>query len=296
MVVPQAVTTVAVLELRGARIDVGGSPALDGLSLETTSEHVVVLGAPRALFEAASGVRRAAHGDVLVRGTPAEQALKASRACGAPLDPPMPAAWTAREYVTWSARLAGHPRRAATMRADDAIDRMKMRAVAEVKLGRAAVNARRAVVIAAAIATGADAIFLEDPLVGLPDESARNLARLVTSALEDTAWVVFAGRMPLSSPLALHADEAIVISGSNVRAQGAPGEIAAREHAFMLRVHGEAEAFARLATARGAHVVRASETELTIDLDELGTMDLMAIAEQAGAVIIELSPVARALK
>src|SRR5580704_12086212 len=39
------------------RVDVGGSPAVDGLTLATTGDRVLVLGAARALFEAAAGLR-----------------------------------------------------------------------------------------------------------------------------------------------------------------------------------------------------------------------------------------------
>jgi ABC-type multidrug transport system ATPase subunit len=288
--------TAPVLELRGARVDVGGVPAIDGLSFATTSDHVVVLGAPRALFEAASGVRAPAHGEIFVRGEPAHVALANGKVACAPLDPPLPPTWTAREYVTWSARLAGRGRRGAAAMAKEAFDLLKMNAVADAKLGRTAANARRAVTIAAAIATGAETIFLEDPLAALPDDAARNLARLVVSALESRAWIAFAGHMPLVSPLALHADEAVVLEGARVVAQGAPAEIAAKESAFAVRIGGEAAAFVRLATQYGARVEHASGSDLTIELGELTTTDLMAIAAQANAVIVELSPLSRALK
>ena len=287
-----------VLTLRDTRVDVGGSPAIDGLSFTTTGDHVIVLGAARALFEAASGARPVAHGELLIRGEKAAHALSRGLVAGAWADPAMPPAWTVRQYVTWSARLAGHARRAASSLAAHAMERLKMEPLAEAKLGRTAANARRATVIAAAMATGATTILLEDPLYALPEEAARNLARLVTHALEDRAWVVFAGRMPLVSPFALEADEAILVSGAAVAAQGAPAEIASRERTFSLRVYGEAAAFTRLAVSRGAVVQGASASgragaQMTMDLGELTTADLMATAAQANAVIVELSPLTR---
>lgn len=286
------------LEFERARVDVGGAAAIDGLSMKTSGDHVLVIGAARALFEAASGMRPAAHGAIFVRGEPAVSALRGGLVAGAPLDPPMPPKWTPRVYATWSARLAGHRRSAAAGLAEDAITRLRMTSVADVPLERAPANLRRTTVIAAALATGAATIFLDDPLSALPDEWARSLARLIATALEDRGWALFTPRLPLASPLALHADEAIVLGGSQVISQGAPAEIAASERSFALTVHGETAAFARMATARGATVahVSAPSGKVTLDLGQLTTRDLLGIAEETGAIIIELCPLARAFQ
>ena len=240
------------LEAEQVRIDDAGVPVVDGLTLATTGEHVLILGAPRALFEAASGVRDVAHGALRVRGESARDALRATHVAGAPLDPAIPQAWTARKYVTWSARLCGHARASAAGLAKDAIDRMRITSLADAPLARATPQMRRGIVIAAALATGAPVITLEDPLVELPEEQARALARVISEALADRAWLVFAARMPLSSPLALEADEALVVSRAAVAAQGAPSELAAREHAYALRSPGQhhVRSSARSADAR----------------------------------------------
>jgi len=233
----------ALLEVSGVRVDVDGAPAVDGLSLATTEDHALVVGAARALFEAASGVRAPARGEVRVDGEIAERALRAGRLAGAPLDAPLPPKWTPREYATWSARLAGQNSAAAL--AAEALERLKMTSVADAPLARAPLTVRRATAIAAALATGADVVMIDDPVSGLPDEQARSLARIAARALDDRRWIVFASRVPLASPFALNADEAIVVSCSAVTAQGAPAEIAAREKSYAVRVHGETAAFAR---------------------------------------------------
>jgi len=89
-------------------VDVGGIPAVEGLSMASTGDHLLVLGAARALFETAAGLRASARGELLVADRDPLEAVRAGSLAGASLDPPLPSSWTIRRYVTWSARLAGH--------------------------------------------------------------------------------------------------------------------------------------------------------------------------------------------
>jgi ABC-2 type transport system ATP-binding protein len=286
--------TAPLLELLQTRIDVEGVPVVDGLSLTATGDRLIVLGGAQALFEAASGVRTPSHGDVRVRGVPARRAARVGSMAGAPVAPPFPPKWTARDYVRWSARISGHGKQDAAALAEQAITRLKMTAFAADTLSNASVHARRAVTIAAALATGANAIFLEEPLLGLPEEAGRHFARIVLRALEGRSWVVFAARLPLESPFAMDADEAAIVSDRGILAQGAPAELAARERAYAVRVLGKVADFARLATARGARV-SGSGNDLTVDLgDELKVSDLLRAASEAEATVLELEPLAHA--
>jgi ABC-2 type transport system ATP-binding protein len=255
---------------------------------------MLVLGGARALFEAASGVRDPSHGEVLVRGVAARDAARAGSAAGAPCDPPLPPGWTPRDYVTWSARIAGHRRGDAQALAAQAIAEMKMAAIQGERLASATTQTRRATSIAAALATGAETILLEEPLAGLADDSARHFARIVLRALGRRAWVVFAARLPLESPFAMDADEAAVVLGGRVVGQGAPAELAARDRAYAVRMIGGADEFARLASERGARVSGAGP-ERTVDLGEsLAVSDLLRAAREAQATILELRPLSHA--
>jgi ABC-type multidrug transport system ATPase subunit len=283
------------------RVDVGGTSAVDGLSLATTGDRVLVLGAARALFEAAAGLRVSARGELRVADHDPVDAVRAGIAAGAPLDPPLPSSWTVRHYVVWSARIAGNDRAAARALADDAIDRMKLASHSKRKLGDAATAARRGAVIAAALATGAGVLLVEDPIAALPADTARSFARIVVRALSDRRTAVFAPRVALDSPIALAAEEAIVIDGSRVAAQGAPAEIAAGESAFVLKIGGDARAFVSAAEAQGARLLGAGDARLdprrdaiTIDLGGLRTLDVLRIAASSNAVVLELRPLSRA--
>src|ERR1700722_1964053 len=100
----------SLLSASSVRVDVDGVPALDGLSLATTGDKVLVLGAARALFEAAAGLRSVLRGDLGVDGRPPKEAAREAAVACAPLDPPLPGRWTLMQYVHWSARLVGYSR------------------------------------------------------------------------------------------------------------------------------------------------------------------------------------------
>ena len=285
----------SLLSAEDVRIDIDGVPACDGLTFRTTGERVLVLGAPRALALAAAGVLPVSRGRLLVRGVDAEKATRERGAAGAALDPPLPPTWTIREYVQWSARLAGHDKATAKANATDAIARLQLDALEKSPLLGLPPHAKRALVLAAAIATGAPVLAVEDPLSGLPEDVARSFAKIFLDALRDRAWIIFAARMPLTSPLALHADEAIVASSSRVEAQGPPAELAAASSRFIARVHGSMEGLAAQLQGRGVGV-EIQGGQVVFDLNgAVSTSELIEMCAASDVAIVELVPVARAL-
>jgi ABC-type multidrug transport system ATPase subunit len=156
---------------------------------------------------------------------------------------------------------------------------------------------RRATVIAAALATGAPALLIEDPMAGLSSESALLLARAVARGTADRQTTTFAGRVPLESPMALASDEAIVLDGAQVVGQGPPAEIAAAERTLSLRVHGRVDAFVRAVEDRGGRATAsegARPVHVRVELGPLASRDLFAIAMESDAVVMELRPLAGA--
>jgi ABC-2 type transport system ATP-binding protein len=277
------------------RIDVDGVPACDGLAFRTRGDRVIVLGAPRALFEALAGLRPVIRGALRVRGSAVSAVVQDRVVAGAPLDPPLPPKWTALEYVIWSARLAGHTANDARALAKEAIARVQLGALAAQPLVRVPSHARRGVVIAAALATDAQVMVVEDPLANLAEEVARTWARILVQALEERPWVVLAGRVSLTSPLAMNAEEALIVSGSRLDAQGPPAEIAAADHRFVARIHGPLDALLEKLTARGARM-DVQGAQVLLDLGEsVTTADLLGMAAEADVTIVEMVPVARAL-
>jgi ABC-type multidrug transport system ATPase subunit len=285
------------LHVEDLRVDVDGVPACDGLTARTTGDRVVVLGAPRALYEATVGRRPVVRGRLHVRGSAADVAVREGIVAGAPLDPPLPAKWTALEYVTWSARLSGHTASDARAFAKDAVALVQLGALATSPMERMVPHARRGVVLAAAIATGAAVIAVEDPLATLPEEIARSWGRIVVSALADRSWIVFAARISLTSPLAMNADEALIVSSSRLDAQGPPAEIAAADRRYVARIHSTRplEELAARLSERGARM-DVQGAQVLIDLGStVTTADLLGICAELDATVVEMAPVARAL-
>ncbi len=268
---------------------------MDGVTFATTGDRVLVLGAARALFEAAAGLREVQRGRLEVLGLSPRDALREAEVASAPLDPPLPARWTVREYLGWCARLAGRGRADAAVLADAALERLQLGSNAGSRLGATGVSLRRALVVAGALATGARALLLDDPLAGLPDDAARALARVLSRALEGCRSAVFTGRMALESPLALVADEAIVIAGATVVAQGAPAELAAAERTLALRVDGDVAQFAAAVDGLGGRAVvtagATSPVHVRVELGPLSARDLLRLAADARAVVLELRPI-----
>ena len=286
------------IHAEGLRVDAAGSPVVDGVTFATTGRSVTILGAPRALFEACAAMRAATSGSLRIVGLSPEQASRQARVAVAPLDPPLPPSWTTRRYATWSARLVGHDKSSAERNASEAIAMLRMGAIADTKLGGAPIHLCRGAVLAAALATGAELLLFEDPTPGLADDVARTLARVLAQALDETAsspgraWVLFAARLPLTSPFAHRAEEAFLFSRGQLVNSGAPGELAASERTFHVRVSGAQDAFADVLRKRGADVV-AAEAHLTVRLDDaLAPRELFQLAEDAHVVLLELVPVA----
>lgn len=281
------------------RLDVDGVPTIDGLTMRASGDRVLVLGGSHALYEATCGLRPVIRGALRIRGTAASAAARDGIIAGAALDPPLPPKWTVLDYVTWSARLAGHGAGDARRLALAAIERVQLKALSSTTLERMIPHARRGVVLASAIATDAAVIAVQDPLANLPEEIARTWARILVHALADRSWVIFAARVSLTSPLAMHADEALVVSSSRLDAQGPPAEIASADRRYVARIHGHAprslDALEARLTERGAKM-DVQGAQVLLDLgDSMTTADLLGMCAEVDATVVEMVPVARAL-
>jgi ABC-type multidrug transport system ATPase subunit len=276
-----------------ARVDVAGLPDIEHFSAASTGKRVAVLGAPASLFHATAGLIGLAHGALRVSGMTPGDALRSGRMACVPRDVPLPPRWSPRTYVTRSAELgAVDPARAAA-HAAFALDRMELARWADRPIATLPLHARRALNLAAALAVSAETLVLEDPLADLDERAQAYLAGVVARALAPKEFVLFAARLPLSSPIAVMVEEALVVRDGAVAEQGPPAALASRAARYSVRVTGQAHGLSRALTARGAHV-RGGGTHLFVDLGPLSTLDLLGIAAEENAIVVELSPLARA--
>jgi ABC-type transport system involved in cytochrome c biogenesis ATPase subunit len=293
---------------RDLRLDEAGTPRFDGEDVASHGQRLLVLGAPRVLFLAATGAALPARGSLWIDGRPAAQAVREGRVAAVRFDVPVPPAWTALAYATWRARLAGQDRRVAARSAADALERFALSPRARV--AGLSEPARRGFHVAAAYATGAPCLVLDDVYAGLSDGDALALARVLALGLEPRGWIVFAARAPLASRLGLAADEALVFAGSALAAAGDPAEVAASERSFALRLEAPgrptrpdgsaaADAFFTACLERGARIADSSSWESSLVHIELGgamrPRDLFRCAEDAGCTIVELAAYSGAL-
>lgn len=282
-----------VLVANDLRVDVDGVPGCEGLSFRTKGEHVLFLGAPRALFTATVGLAPVTRGSLAIRGVSSDEAVGVGLIAGAALDPPLPSRWTVHEYVEWSARLSGAPRTESKSAADSAIERLKLGPLAKTQIQKLVPHGRRATVIAAALAACTEIVALEDPLAGLPEDVAGSFGPILVEALMERAWIVFAPRIALSSPIALAANDAIVLSPTRVEGQGPPAELAgANAVRFVARLDGDLAAVREALSARGA-TMEQQGAHVLLDLVQVTTSELAAICADADVAIIELMPVSR---
>lgn len=215
------------------------------------------------------------------------------------LDPPLPPKWTVAEYATWSGRLAGRSAGDAKKLASEALERLQLASSASTKLDRLAPHAKRAMVVAAAMATGAEVIALEDPIGGLPEDLALTWGRVLVEAMVGKAWIVFAPRLPLTSPLTLAADEALVLGGeaglTRVEAQGVPADLAPRAHRFVARMQGSLDGLAERLAASGIGL-EIQGAQVIVDLgEEHSTAELLGLCGESQVTVVELYPLSRAL-
>lgn len=281
-------------EATDLRIDVDGIPVVDGLSFAVGGRHALVTGAPRALYEAATGQRPVTRGTLRVSGAEPEGAAGRQEVAGVPVHVPVPPGWTTTEYVSWNARLAGASKKEAVTRAAAAIETLKLGETAKQRLDRVPLTARRAALVAAALATGAKTFLLEDPLSELAEDVADGFARVLREALDQHAWLVFTPTpLPFGSPFTLGAEHALAIAGARAELLVPPIASAAPPRRFTARL-GPAQAryeefVASLAARGGRADQRGGHVHLELG-ETLTTAEVLGLALEAELVFLELLP------
>jgi hypothetical protein len=89
-----------------------------------------------------------------------------------------------------------------------------------------------------------------------------------------------------------------VLDRSEVVAQGAPAELAAAERTLALRVEGDVAAFASAVEGLGGRATvtpgAAPPVHVRVELGTITPRDLLRIADEVSAVVVELRPIGRA--
>jgi ABC-type multidrug transport system ATPase subunit len=271
-------------------------PEIDGLTCATSGNHVWLVGAPDALFRAAAGQLLPVRGQIRILGSRPRSALERTEIASVYFGAALESTLTVIDYCRSSAELAGVPAARRDVMARDAMARTKLETFATTKLAKASLLVRRGALLAGALATGAPTLIISDPAEGLETEVARGFSRTVAQAVDDKSYVMWKARARTNDPSASFVDEAIVLAGSTVAAQGPPEEIASSTRTFVLRLEGQAEAATAILETlreRGAKIDTLGPAAFRLTLPEgTGTHAVFEAADGRDALVTELSPIA----
>ncbi|WP_437957413.1 ABC transporter ATP-binding protein [Sorangium sp. So ce119] len=305
------------LDARAARIAVDDVVAIDALTVASRGDRVLCAGDTGALFAALSGVpfsavrrhppgaaaddaadaapgeARVVAGRLAVAGRDVARSAHRAASGAAPLDPPLPLAWTVDAYVAWGARLAGAPPRAAADMARAALARVGLAAAGKRALQTLALPERRALVLAQAIATAPAVLIAEDPLAGLDDGAAGFVLAALAGATEGRGALLTTARLDAEGPrgvLARGATDVLLLTGGELAFSGTLAEVAAGGRAYALTVRSNAELLREELGARGI-ALRGGPARFTAALPEgATTRDIVLAATRCRAAIVELIP------
>ncbi|AUX37803.1 MULTISPECIES: ABC transporter ATP-binding protein [Sorangium] len=304
-------------DARAARIAVDDVVAIEALTVASRGDRVLCAGDTGALFAALTGiplsaVRSASPGaaaDDALDAAPGEARVVAGRLAvagrdvarsahraasgAAPLDPPLPLAWTVDAYVAWGARLAGASPRAAAEMVPSALARVGLAAAQKRALRTLALPERRALVLAQAIATAPPVLIAEDPLVGLDDGAAGFVLAALAGATEGRGALLTAARLDVEGPrgvLVRGATDVLVLAGGELAFSGTFAEVAAGGRLYTLTVRSNAELLREELAARGI-ALRGGPARFSAALPEGATpRDVVLAAARCRAAIVELTP------
>lgn len=297
-----------VLEAEGARIAVDEAVAFSALTFTTRGGLVLVAGEAAALFavltsvplgaartsdEVSLGEAHVVAGKLSVRGHSVGERQHHAAIGAAPLDPPLPPSWSAHACVTWSARLAGVPARAARELAAHALTRVGLAGAAD-RLARTLVlPERRALGLAQAVVAGPEVLVLEAPLAGLDGAAAAFVDQALRGLLADHAAVVGVTRLDPGSAeglLARSASDLLVLGGASQLYVGAPEGLLAHPRAVALTVRTNVDALRDALLERGLSL-EGGPVRCAVALPEgRSSADVLAAAASARASVVELRP------
>jgi len=309
--VTSAAPETPILHAEEARIAIDDVVALDHLTVRARGRKVLCTGEAEALFAALTGVplraRSARVGDEdlpgeaqVVAGTlfvgGHDVAMNAHLpAVGvAALDPPLPPRFTAHEYVTWSARLAGLGERAGRELAASAIERVGLGPVLRRPLASLDLPARRALAFAHAIVADPAVIVLESPLAGLDGGAAHFVMGAMARASEGRGLIAGVERIDPATAegeLSRSASDILVFAGGALVLSGAPEELFAGQRVYGVTIRKNPGPFRDELALRGM-AVKGGPLRMSVTLAEGGsTRDIVAAASRARAPLVELFPI-----
>lgn len=292
-------TDAPLLACDDARIDAGGAPLVEGLSLATAGRRVALLGAWAPLFALVGREAELGAGRVELAGEPATRAVASGKVGLARSAPPLPPRWSAFSFLQQSARLLGFDPRRARDAARAALEALGLGRLEGRALGGLGALERRAVLIAHAALGGPEALALEAPLGALDDAAQSALRDLVERVAERRALIFSVeSTLPSAAQRALieTADDVLVLEQGSLVAQGAPARALEPSRRYLVSVGRHAARWVEVLGERGCRTTPAGAASddaarFVVDLAPSVTTDaLLALSLELEAPLVELVP------
>ncbi len=217
------------------RVERGGAPVLNGVSLSLLPGEVTVLlgrnGAGKTtLIGALGGVLAPARGTVRVAGRDPRRSRDARRRIGlVPQEIALYGRLTVAENVRCFASLAGLPRADARRRSAEALDLAQLGAVADRPVSTLSGGMQRRANIACALAGGPGLLLLDEPTAGV-DADARHAIHAVLRRLAGVRGTAILLTTHDFEEAAALATQVVVIDAGSVLARGTPADLLDRVH------------------------------------------------------------------
>jgi ABC-2 type transport system ATP-binding protein len=288
-------TDAPLLVAHDLRIDVDGAIAIEGASFESRGGSVALMGDADGLIAAIAGKATVRSGALLVLGSDVERrAHFAASVVGlAPLDPPLPPRWTAREYLAWGARLAGSTKVAAQKEALATLSDLGLGGLGAKHLEELTLAERRALVLAQAVVTKPAVLIASAPLSGLSGPDAPYVAAVLDAATRHRKWIISLSNPHAGSPengLATTADDVLVFASARLLRHGKLQRIEDGTIGYTLMLRGEVAAFRDALRQRGVELSGGPHRFFLELPPEVRAQDLLMLSLEVGAPIIELVP------
>ena len=242
-------------------------PALDGLNLEIEGGQIFTLlgrnGAGKTTFlRIASTQLMPTSGSVTVLGLDAVKQAKElrERIAITPQEAETIYPLTARDHVMLSLRMRGMDKPTAVKRTSEAIEALELTEVADMNTDWLSGGLKQRVIVAMAIATDAEMIFLDEPSIGLDPVNRRRVWEQLTRLKREGRTIVLTTHY-MDEAEAL-SDRLVIISRGKLVAQGTPQSVkasftnrSARVDVYSRFTEKELEPYGRVVTIAGRYRV-----------------------------------------
>ena len=283
------------LLVRDARIDRDGTPICERLSLQADGERVVLAGAgAQAVGATLANQAKLVEGSVLLDGHDVGKGEHIGKVGVAPLDLPLPPRMTASGYIALSLRTAGVGSSVASLAAASNLADLGLSALATRRTESMAVPERRAVLLAAAMIPGADAVVAQAPLSGLEGSASHYMLAVLGQLAKKRRVLATSARLDPTGAerdLILGATHVLLIDRTVLVWSGSAASLMQQGPLVMISIRGRNhDAFMRALTDEGftPHGVP-PRFALTMPHERTGT-DLLALADATDTAIVQLMP------